>query len=66
MVMGTRAHHTALYVVYQAPFGMVSDHPAAYDAQPEFDFIKKCPATWDELKVLDGLPGELLHGQRHA
>ena len=60
MVMGTRAHHTALYVIYQAQLGMVSDYPAAYDGQPEFEFIKKCPATWDGLKVLDGLPGDYI------
>jgi alpha-glucosidase len=60
LVMGTRAHHTALYVVYQAQFGMVSDHPAAYTGQPEFNFIKQCPADWDELKVLDGTPGDYI------
>ena len=60
MVMGTRAHHTALYVIYQAQLGMVSDYPAAYDGQPEFEFIKKCPASWDELKVLDGVPGDYI------
>ncbi|MEP6749485.1 MAG: glycoside hydrolase family 97 catalytic domain-containing protein, partial [Bacteroidota bacterium] len=45
-VMGTRAHQLALYVVYHAPIEMVSDHPSAYDGQPEFEFIKKCPAGW--------------------
>ncbi|MEO5592161.1 MAG: glycoside hydrolase family 97 protein [Chitinophagaceae bacterium] len=60
MVMGTRAHHTALYVIYQMQFGMVSDYPAAYEGQAEFDFIKKCPATWDEVKVLNGVPGEYI------
>jgi len=66
MVMGTRAHHTALYVVYQMQFGMVADHPAAYEAQPEFEFIKKCPATWDELKVLNGVPGEYISIARRS
>jgi alpha-glucosidase len=60
MVMGTRAHHLALYVVYQAPFEMVSDYPAAYTNQPDFEFIKKVPASWDEIKVLQGVPGEYL------
>ena len=60
MVMGTRAHQLALYVVYQAPFEMVADHPAAYENQPEFAFIKKVPATWDEIKVVNGLPGEFI------
>ncbi|MEP6750672.1 MAG: glycoside hydrolase family 97 C-terminal domain-containing protein, partial [Bacteroidota bacterium] len=31
-----------------------------YDGQPEFEFIKKCPAGWDEIKVLNGVPGEYI------
>jgi alpha-glucosidase len=57
MVMGTRAHQLAMYVVYEAPFQMVSDHPGAYKNQPAFEFIKEVPATWDETRLLSGLPG---------
>ncbi len=60
MVMGTRAHHLALYVVLQAPFEMVSDYPDAYTNQPGFDFIKKVPTSWDETKVVAGTPGEFI------
>ena len=60
MVMGTRAHHLAFYVVYQAQFEMVSDYPAAYEGQTDFEFIKKVPATWDEIKVFNGIPGEYI------
>src|SRR5210317_2077614 len=60
MVMGTRAHHLAMYVVYEAPFQMVSDHPAAYEGQASFQFIKDVPASWDETKVLKGIPGEFI------
>ncbi len=60
MVMGTRAHHLAMYAVYQAPIQMVADYPAAYQDQPSFEFIKNVPATWDETKVLNGLPGEYI------
>jgi alpha-glucosidase len=60
MVMGTRAQQLAMYVVYQAPFQMVSDSPKAYEDQPAFEFIKHAPATWDETKVLNGQPGEYL------
>jgi alpha-glucosidase len=49
-----------MYVVYEAPFQMVSDTPKAYQDQPAFDFIRHAPATWDETKVLDGLPGEFI------
>ncbi|MGC4048627.1 MAG: glycoside hydrolase family 97 catalytic domain-containing protein, partial [Paludibaculum sp.] len=30
MVMGTRAHHLAMYAIYDAPVQMVADSPAAY------------------------------------
>lgn len=60
MVMGTRAHHLAMYVVYEAPFQMVSDYPGAYEGQPSFQFIKDVPAFWDEIKVLNGIPGEFI------
>ncbi|MEX0986617.1 MAG: glycoside hydrolase family 97 protein [Bacteroidales bacterium] len=60
MVMGTRAHHLAMYVVYESPIQMVSDHPGAYEGQPSFQFIKDVPASWDEIKVLNGIPGEFI------
>ncbi len=58
MVMATRAHETALYVVFESAFQMVSDHPEAYDGQKGFEFIKAVPATWDETRVLNGVPTE--------
>jgi alpha-glucosidase len=60
MVMGTRAHHLAMYVVYESPIQMVSDYPDAYKGQPSFQFIMDVPATWDETKVLNGIPGEYI------
>ena len=58
MVMGTRAHHLAMYVVFESPIQMVSDQPNAYKNEPSFQFIKDVPATWDEVRVLNGMPGE--------
>jgi alpha-glucosidase len=68
MVMGTRAHQLAMYAIYEAPIQMVSDTPAAYKNQPSFDFIKAVPSTWDETRVLNGVPGQYVtiarrHGQ---
>jgi len=60
MVMGTRAHHLAMYAVYESPFQMVSDYPHAYQDQPAFEFIKSAPPTWDETKGLNGVPGEFI------
>lgn len=57
-VMGTRAHHLAMYVVFEAAIQMVSDSPDAYAGQPSFRFIKEVPASWDETRVLAGSPGQ--------
>jgi len=60
MVMGTRAHQTALFVVYLSPFEMVSDHPEAYQGQKELKFLGEVPATWDETRVITGKVGEYI------
>ena len=57
-VTGTRAHHTALYVVFESPLEMVSDYPEAYNGQKELDFIRAVPATWDETRVLNAKVGD--------
>jgi alpha-glucosidase len=56
MSLGTRAQELALYVVFESPLEMVSDYPEAYKDQKDFDFIKQVPTTWDEVRVIDGLP----------
>ena len=53
IVVGTRAHQLAMFVVYESPFVCVVDHPSAYRKAPEFQFIKDVPATWDETRVLE-------------
>jgi alpha-glucosidase len=58
LVLGTRAHQLALFVVFESPLQMVSDFPGAYAGQEDFDFIEAVPATWDETKVLNGRVGE--------
>jgi alpha-glucosidase len=60
MVMGTRAHQTALFVVYLSPFEMVSDYPGAYQGQKELKFLSTVPATWDETRVITGKVGEYI------
>ncbi len=56
MSLGTRAQELALYVVFESPLEMVSDYPEQYKGQKAFDFIKQVPATWDEVRVIEGLP----------
>ena len=60
MVMGTRCHQVALFVVFESPFMMVADHPAAYDGQKETEFLKAVPTTWDETRVLNGRPARFI------
>ena len=58
MVMGTRCHQLAMFVVYESPLMMVCDDPGAYRGEPGFDFIREVPATWDETRVPGGSIGE--------
>jgi alpha-glucosidase len=60
MVMGTRAHQLALYVVFESGFEMVSDYPEAYQGQKDFEFIRAVPNVWDETEVAGGRPGEFI------
>jgi alpha-glucosidase len=60
MVMGTRAHHLAMYVVYESPFPMVADWPETYKSDPSFKWIKEVPTSWDRSIVVNGYPGEFI------
>lgn len=53
LVLGTRCHMLAMYVVLENYLQMVCDYPEAYEGQPGFEFIQHIPTTWDETKVLD-------------
>jgi alpha-glucosidase len=67
MVMGTRAHQTALFVVFESPFEMVSDYPEAYEGQKELAFLSAVPSSWDETRVLNGKVGDYITiGRRHG
>ena len=59
MSMGTRCNQLAMYVIYEAPFQMLSDNPTTYMKEQECtDFIAKIPTTTDETVALDGKVGE--------
>jgi alpha-glucosidase len=67
MVMGTRAHQTALFVVFESPFEMVSDYPEAYQGQKELAFLSAVPTSWDETRVLNAKVGDYITiGRRHG
>jgi alpha-glucosidase len=60
LVMTTRAHQLAMYVVYDSPLQMVSDYPGAYRGEPGADFLRVVPTSWDETRVLQGRIGEFI------
>ena len=60
LVLSTRCHMLAMYVVLENYLQMVCDYPAAYEGEPGFEFIKEIPTTWDEIKVLDAKVGEYI------
>jgi alpha-glucosidase len=60
MVMGTRCHHLAMFVVYESPLQMCSDYPGAYRGQAGAELIRYIPSTWDETRVLKGKIGDFI------
>lgn len=60
VVMGTRCHNLALYVVYENPMPMVADAPSAYEGQTGFEFITEVPTIWDQTRFVVGEPGEYI------
>lgn len=70
MSMGTRAHQTALYVLYESPLQMLADAPTNYLADiPYTRFLAQIPVTWDDTRVLYADAGKALivarkHGDR--
>jgi alpha-glucosidase len=59
MSQGTRCHQLAMYIMYEAPFEMLSDNPTAYMREQEsVNFISALPTTFDETIALDGKVSE--------
>ena len=59
MSQGTRCNQLAMYVIFDAPFQMLSDNPTTYMKEQECtDFIASVPTTFDETVALDGKVGE--------
>lgn len=58
----THAHQLALAVVYYSPIQTLYwyDQPSLSKQEPELEFWDNIPVTWDETKVLGGMPGEYI------
>jgi len=58
----THAHQLALGVVYYSPIQTLYwyDSPEMSHDEPELAFWDALPTTWDETRVLDGVPGQFI------
>ncbi|WP_298736982.1 glycoside hydrolase family 97 protein [uncultured Chitinophaga sp.] len=55
MSQGTRAHHVAMYAVYESPLQMLADNPSNYLRDTVCTrYIASFPTTWDTTVALDG------------
>lgn len=53
MSMGTRAHQTALYIVFENPLQMLADNPSNYLRDETYTrYLAQMPVTWQDTKVL--------------
>ncbi len=60
LMVNTRTHMLAMYVVLESYLNMVADYPEAYEGEAGFDFLQNVPTTWDETKVLNAEVGGFL------
>ncbi len=64
----THAHQLAMAAVYYSPIQTVFwyDKPAQSKDEPELEFWRKIPTSWDETKVLQGKIGEYVSIARRS
>lgn len=56
----TLAHELALTVIFESAWQCIADSPESILNSPAKDFIKEVPAAWDDIRFLDGYPGEFV------
>lgn len=58
----TMAHELALSVVFESGVMHFADKYRSYLSLPDFalDFLKEVPNVWDDIKLIDGYPGEFI------
>lgn len=61
-IQNTSAHQLALPVVFYSPWQFLYwyDKPSDYQDEPELEFWKNIPTTWDDTKVINGKIGEFI------
>ncbi|HEX2394316.1 MAG TPA: glycoside hydrolase family 97 protein [Bacteroidales bacterium] len=65
-VMGTRCFQLAMFVVYESAFQVFCESPFNVRNQPGSEFLKAIPSSWDETRVLEGMPGEYIAVARRS
>jgi alpha-glucosidase len=65
-VMGTRSFQLAMFVVYESAFTVFCESPYNVRNQAGSDFLKGIPSSWDETRVLEGMPGEVIAVARRS
>lgn len=53
LMVGTRTHMLAMYVVLESYLASLCDYPKAYEGEAGFEFLQKVPTIWDETIVPD-------------
>lgn len=63
---GTRCHELAMYILFDQPFAMLCDSPAAYRKYPDImKYLSAVPVTFENTLVLDGKAGEYAMVAKH-
>lgn len=58
MSMGTRAHQTALYVLFESPLQMLADNPSNFLKDENYTaYLSQIPVTWMDTRVLHAEAG---------
>lgn len=67
MAMGTRAHQSAMFIVYESPIQIFSGNPSQGMMEPAFmNLIGSIPTVWDTTIVIDGRLGDYIVTARRS
>lgn len=67
MAMGTRAHQSAMFIVYESPIHIFSGNPSQGMLEPAFmKLLGSIPTVWDTTVVLDARLGEYVITARRS
>ncbi|MDR1097265.1 MAG: glycoside hydrolase family 97 protein [Tannerella sp.] len=68
VMIGTRVHHMAYYILFESGLQMIADSPRQFDQNPDCrDFIFSTPVTWDETHALSAEAGQhAIVARRHG